>query len=213
MRLNLWLAQPETERKLATSLRLVLIAFACWAVAVAYGLWSTRSAVAASQSAVVSQGKKIDAAAQGLPSRQIEAANAAHVKIAASASAASADLTDELSRIAQVAGVQIAGVRIGETKQGEVTIQSSPAAASPKSASSVVASTPADDAWEHEEFECNVAGDYHNLTQFLNVLAASNHVLDITAVDVTQVGANTKTGGPRLEMKLSGIVYELPGKS
>jgi hypothetical protein len=223
MRLNLWLAQPETEKKLAAVLRIAVTAFTCWALAAAYGLWSTRSALAASQSAIVSQGKKISDLAREMPGKRLEAANAARVKIAASESAASADLTDELSRLAQVAGVEIAGVRIGDGGQGKGAAQSSPAPTNADPASSqptssetapaTPASAPTSDSSDQETFECNVAGEYGALTRFLDGLASSRRMLDITAVEVTQAPTKTQTTAPRLEMKLSGIVYELPEKS
>jgi hypothetical protein len=209
MRLNLWLAQPETEQKLAAWLRIAVIAFVCWAVAAVYGLWSTHAALVASQSFVVSQSKKITEVTQELPRKRTEAAKSAQVKVAATESAASADLTEELSRIAQVAGSEIAGVRIGD---GDETAQGGGNAAKPAPASSAAAAAPASDGWGQESFECNVAGNYGALTTFLNVLAASRSVLDVTSVEVSQAGSKPTADGPHLEMKLSGILYMLPEK-
>lgn len=210
MRLNLWLAQSETARKLAAWLRIAVIAFVCWTVAAVYGLWSTHAALVTSQSSVVSQSKKIAEVTQELPSKRIEAAKSAQVNVAATESAASADLTEELSRIAQVAGAEIAGVRIGEGDEGT---QGGGNAAKPATTGSKVAATPTDDGWGQESFECNVAGNYGALTRFLNVLAASRSVLDITSVEVSQTGAKPRADGPHLEMKLGGILYMLPEKS
>jgi hypothetical protein len=222
MRLNLWLALPETEKKLGAVLRVAVAAFACWSLAAAYGLWSVRSALAASQLAIVSQSKKLSDVVREIPPKRIEAANAVNVKIAASESAASADLTDELSRIAQGTDVEIAGVRIGDGGQGKGPAQSSPGptnanpassqSTSSQSAASPPASAPASDGSDQETFECNVAGQYGALTRFLNELSASRRVMEITGLEVTQTAMKTQTDTPRLEMKLSGIVYELPEK-
>lgn len=210
MQVNLLLAQPETERKLAGFLRIALIALACWALAAIYGLCSTRAALAASHSAIATQNKKIAAIVQALPSREMEATKAARVKVSTSAGAASADVTGELSRVASVAGANIAGVRIGDGATAPVAAPSPSAAKSVSSSSSAAAD--AGSALNQETFECNVGGDYDALTRFLDLLAASPHVLDITTVQVTQAGGKRKTGGPLLEMKLNGIVYELPEK-
>ena len=209
MRLNLWLAQPETEHKLAAWLRIAVIAFACWALAAGYWLWSARTALAASQASVISQSKKITDLTQEFPQKRIEAAEASRVQVAATESAASADLTEELSRIAQVAGAEIAGVQIGGGDQGA---PSGGNAAQPAQSSSAPATAPSGDGWNQEGFECNVAGNYGALTTFLSVLAASDSVLDVKSMEMAQADAKPTADGTHLEMKLNGTIYVLPKK-
>lgn len=216
MRLNLWLAQPETEQRLGAILRIAVAAFALWAVAAGYGLWSGRAAVAAARAVVLSQSKQLSQVAEEIPGKRREAANAAKVRIDSPESAASAEITAELAGIAQATGAEVAGVRIGDTGPPKATAASSSAptsgttTAASGAATAAPAAASAGDGWDQETFECNIAGEYGALTRFLNELAASRHVLDLTSLQVTQADSQARPDAPRLTMKLSGIVYERP---
>lgn len=220
MRWNLWLAQPETERSLRMVLRIAVAAVALWTAAAAYGLWSTRAALAAAQLSVLSQSNQLLQITHDLPEKRRQALKAAEVESVPSQGAGSAEITVELADLARDAGAQIRGVRIGDMGQARQAAPAPGAGAtgtntdgSPSAAPSPSAQASAGDDGRHETFECNITGEYGALTGFLNGLAASHHVLDITSLQVTKGDAKHSTDAPRLEMKINGIVYETSEKS
>lgn len=225
MRWNLWLAQPETERSLGTVLRITVAVVALWTLAAAYGVWSTRAALAAAQLSVLAQSNQLSQIARDLPEKRRQARKAAEVKVVSSQGAGSAEITEELADLARAAGAEVRGVRIGNGAQAGVAAQAVPTPAgtggasakadgSPGAASSPTAqaSVVTDDE-EHETFECNISGEYPALTRFLSGLAASHHVLDITSLQVTLGDAIARPDAPRLEMQISGTIYETSGKT
>jgi hypothetical protein len=208
MSLKLWLAQPENERKLGAWLRGVAAVIGLWALAVGYGLWSTRATLAAARSAIISQNKQIVQIGQEAAGKRRLAAKAAEVKLVASEGAGSSEITEELVSLAHLAGADAGDVRLGGGNQAPASAKAAPADAA---ASSATAST--DGGWTSETFECSVAGGYAGLSGFLDGLAASRHVLDITSFQITTLDAKAHPEAPRLQMKLDGIVYETPGTS
>ncbi len=210
MRWNLWLAQPETERSLGTVLRITVAVVVLWTLAAAYGVWSTRAALAAAQLSVLAQSNQMSQIARDLPEKRRQARKAAEVKVISSQGAGSAEITEELADLAHAAGAEVKGVRIGDGAQAGVAAQTVPTPAA--SISTAQASSVADDG-KQETFECNLSGEYPALTRFLSGLAASRHVLDITALQVTLGDAKAQTDAPRLEMQISGTIYEASGKS
>ncbi|MDQ2799967.1 MAG: hypothetical protein M3Y13_10020 [Armatimonadota bacterium] len=116
MRLDLWLAQPETEAKLGAARRLVMVAVALWGVAVAYGVWNTHSALTAAQLEMIAQGQQISEVARTLPQKRREAAKAAQVRLIAPESGGGADIFHDLASLAQSAGVDVQGIHRGDGK-------------------------------------------------------------------------------------------------
>ncbi len=223
MRWNLWLAQPETERSLGTVLRITVTVVALWTLSAAYGVWSTRAALAAAQLSVLTQSNQMSQIAHDLPEKRRQARKAAEVKLISSQGAGSAEITEELTDLARAAGAEVRGVRIGDGTQAGVAAQTPPtpsgaagasAEGSPSAASSATVQAAAGaDEGTHETFECNISGQYPALTRFLSRLAASRHVLDITSLQVTLGDAKARPDAPRLEMQISGTIYETSGKA
>lgn len=116
MRLDLWLAQPETESKLGAALRLVIIVVALWAVAVAYGVWSMQGALTAAQSDIIAQGRQISEVARTLPEKRLKAASAARIPVSAPENGGSADIFHDLSSLARSAGADAQGIHRGDGK-------------------------------------------------------------------------------------------------
>lgn len=222
MQWKLWLAQPETERSLGRVLYIMGTIAALWTLAAGYGMWSTHAALAAAQLAVLSQSNQISQIARDLPGKRRQALKAAEVKGLPSPGAAGAELTEELADLARVAGAEVRGVRIGDG--GQTAAQAARATATPEAAASVDSSPPGTPSttasapaggndMTHEEFECNITGEYPSLTRFLRGLTDSHQIIDITSLQVTQGNVKSQTDSPRLEMKLSGTVYETADKS
>ena len=206
MHWNLWLAKLETQRSLAAALRITGAVVVLWTLAAAYGVWSTRAALAAAQLSVVAQSNQMSQIVRALPEKRREARKAAEVQLISSPSAGSAEITEELADIARVAGAEIRGVRVGDDGQPVVAART---AATPSPAAQAPA---ADSDGSRETFECNIAGEYPALMRFLSGLAASNHVLDITSLQVTPGDAKARPDAPQLEMKIAGTVYEASAK-
>jgi len=224
MRWSLWLAQPETERSLRMVLQIIAVAAALWTVAAAYGVWNTRAALAAAQVSVSSQSDQVLQITRDLPGKRRQSLKAAQVKVISSQGAGSADITEELAGLAREAGAEVQGVRIGGDGQAAVPPQAVPPPAGagtpgangeglPNAAPGTTAKAAGSGDGSSETFECNIIGKYPSLTRFLSGLAASRHVLDITSLQVTQGDGKSPSHAPRLEMKISGTVYETPEKS
>ncbi len=210
MRWNLWLAQPETERALKSVLRIAMTLTALWTLTAAYGVWSTRTALAATQVSSLAQSSQLAQLALSLPAKRCLALKASEVKMLSSQGSGSAEITEEFADLARMAGAEVRGVQIGDGKQGSAVAQPPPSRAGTETAgtSPAAAPTAGTGSADQEAFECNIAGDYPSLTRFLGGLAASHHILDITSLEVTQNGAKSGSDPLRLEMKINGIVHE-----
>lgn len=194
MRCDLWLAQPNTETHLRAALRIAGTLFAVWALAVAFGLWSMRSAVTRGQTALAARSQQLSTLADNLNGKHRDAAQAALVQTASPEGSGSADFATELNGLAQTAGAEMTGVQMGNNDKA--------AASQDKNAAD----------WQQEGFECNVQGQYAALTRFLDGLTASRRVLEFRGIQVTPSGAGTGTDAPVLEMKLTGVVSGLAQK-
>lgn len=214
MHWDLWLAQPETEQKLSVLLKSTAIAMSLWAMGTAYGLWNTRTTLAADQSTVAAHSRQLTELMRGLPEKRVVAASAAQARPAPAGIGGSAGIAEEVAALAHEAGAEVEGVRIGDGDKAQSS--SAPAvgavtAAAPGAGSAAAAST-APAAPGQEKFECNVSGEYASLSRFLNGLAQSRDMLDISALQVIQIDTKGRADNPRLEMKMSGILYGEPDK-
>ena len=210
-------ARPETERSLKAALRITVAVAVFWTLAGAYGVWLSRAALAAAQSSVLLKSNQMSQIEQALPDKRRAALKADGIKALSSQKTGNADITVECADLARSAGAEFRGVRIGDSGQMAAAAQPSPAPAQAGpapgagAAPAAPASAPAN-ARTSETFECSIAGEYPALTRFLSGLAASDHILDITSLQVTGGSAKAETGTPRLEMKISGTVSETAGK-
>lgn len=198
MRCDLWLAQPKTETGLRAALRIAAALFAAWAVAVAFGLWSGRSAAGREQTRLAARTRELSTLSGGMTGKRADAERAEHVQTDSPEGAGSAEFTLELSALAQTAGAEVTGVQIGGGDKAAAVSDKS----NDKSAND----------WQQETFECSARGQYAALSRFLDGLTASKRVLEFHTIEIAPAGAGTGADAPTLEMKLSGIVYGLPEK-
>lgn len=201
MHCDLWLAQPKTETRLRTILRTAGVAFAVWALTVAFGLWTTRSAANREQAALAARSQQLSTLSDSMAGKRADVTRAGRVQTASPEGAGSAEFTIELSALAQTSGAELTGVQIGsDDKAG-----AAPAAAAADKAK-------AGDNWQQESFECNTYGQYAALSRFLDGMTNSRRVLEFRTIEIAPADAKTTMDAPDLQMKLSGVVYGLPEK-
>ena len=214
MRWDLWLAQPNTARGLRAGLRVAGGVFAVWTLAVAYGLWSAGNALETAQVALLSRRKQITATTMDLHQKRAEAAMADRVKTSAPDGPGSAELTDEIARIADAVGAELSAARVGQNDPAAAAAAAGQPGAAAPAANPSAGTPPAATAgpWAKAPFECTVAGRFDALARFLDSFAASPRLVEIASLQVTRANVEAGTGAPRLQMKLMGTLYGLPEK-
>jgi len=190
MRLDFWLAQPETERTLTTALRLVASGIVLWAAAASYGLWSAHGALATAQSDLTTQSHQLTEIARNLPEKRRQAARAQRVRVVLPDEGGEAEVLNQLASLAQSSGAEVQGIHLGTGGQPSTRTQSG-------------TNSPAG---KGETFECDLAGPYSAFSRFLDSLTASPQALDLVSIEVTKTNAKTRTNEPRLALKLTGRV-------
>lgn len=207
MRYELWLAQPKMEGVLRASLRTAGALFAVWALAVAFLLWSTRSTLNRQQAALAARSQQMSALAGGMAGKRADALHARRVRTSSPEGPGSAEFTGELTALAETAGADVSGVQIGGTSAPN----SPPRGAAPATAGTNPVPTEIASAadWKQESFECNVQGHYASLSRFLDGLAASRRVLEFRSVQIMPAAEPAGATNPRLQLKVTGVVYGL----
>lgn len=217
MHWELWLAQQKIGRALGTALRLAAGAALIWALAIAYGLWSTRAALADAQSAFVARQKQFTEMTASLPVKRREAAQAERLRTAMPGGAGGTEFTAELHRLAGAAGAEVRAARIGSGDPAAPAQAAANPAPAQNSATAVTPAAPGVTAvapdpagagnWKSVRFECSITGTFDALTGFLERLVTLSRVVEIKTMQVTRGGESARTG--RLQMRLTGAVSGL----
>ncbi len=228
MRWDIWLAQSRTADSLRAIVRIAICLCGLWTLAVFYSLWSTESGLTSTQARVSLRQKQVAEMAVSFRQRRQDSFKADGLKTAPPDGPGSAEFTDEIIAVANAAGATVVGARVGGNEAAAAAAAAAPAPPAapnvPGGAAVAAVVTPASPApvgtgagtaggWVKAPLECTVEGRYQSLMQFMERLAASPRLFDISSVQLVRTSIDPQTGALRLQMKFSGVLYGLPEKS